>query len=291
MAIAGISLLASHRMTAERNGPTRAASAPRSSETGTGSEGRYRARIRGALTFLWIAVAWELVARYVVRDERMLAPFSDVVRALIKLFVSGEIWKHLSVSGYEFALGFLLASVAGIAVGLAMGTVRPVREYLDPWISGLYAAPLVALAPFYIMFFGVGLSAKVALVFSVVFFPVVVNTYAGIASVEPGMIEVAHSFNASRTQVLFKVLIPFSLAYIVTGLRLGVGRGLTGVVVGEFFFANAGLGFLVALAGQTFNTPLLFAGVLVFAVAGIALTGGLKRLEQRLAPWRTVAGE
>jgi NitT/TauT family transport system permease protein len=252
--------------------------------------GRYRARVRGTLTFFWLAIAWELVARYVVRDERMLAPFSHVVGALIKLFVSGEIWKHLSVSGYEFALGFILASLAGIAVGLLMGTVRLAREYLDPWISGLYAAPLVALAPFYIMFFGVGISAKVALVFSVVFFPVVVNTFTGICSVEPGMIEVARSFNASRAQVLFKVLIPFSLSYIVTGLRLGVGRGLTGVVVGEFFFANAGLGFLVALAGQTFNTPLLFAGVLIFAVAGIALIGGLKRLEQKLAPWRT-AGE
>ncbi len=249
--------------------------------------GRYRARIRGTLTFFWLAIAWELVARYVVRDERILAPLSDVVRALIKLFVSGEIWKHLSVSSYEFALGFVLASLAGIAVGLLMGTVRLVREYLDPWISGLYAAPLVALAPFYIMFFGVGISAKVALVFSVVFFPVVVNTFTGICSIDPGMIEVARSFNASRAQILFKVLIPFSLSYIVTGLRLGVGRGLTGVVVGEFFFANAGLGFLVALAGQTFNTPLLFAGVLIFSVAGIVLIGGLRRLEQKLAPWRT----
>ncbi|MGE5818867.1 MAG: ABC transporter permease [Deltaproteobacteria bacterium] len=273
-------------MTREPSLPAGVASAPNSSAVTSGSDGRHRARIRGALTFLWLALAWELVARYVVRDERMLAPFSQVISALVKLFVSGEIWKHLSVSGYEFALGFVLASLAGIAVGLLMGTVSLVREYLDPWISGLYAAPLVALAPFYIMFFGVGIAAKVALVFSVVFFPVVVNTYTGIYSVDPGMIEVARSFNASRAQILFKVLIPFSLTYIVTGLRLGVGRGLTGVVVGEFFFANAGLGFLVALAGQTFNTPLLFAGVLVFAVAGIALIGGLKRLEQKLAPWR-----
>ena len=275
----------------ERIEQTPAAAAPSIVAAWSGSDGRFRARIRGALTFLWLGVGWELVARYVVRDERMLAPLSEVIRALVTLFASGEIWKHLSVSGYEFALGFLLASVFGIVVGLLMGTVRPVREYLDPWISGLYAAPLVALAPFYIMFFGVGISAKVALVFSVVFFPVVLNTYAGIASIEPGMIEVAHSFNASRAQVLFKVLIPFSLSYIVTGLRLGVGRGLTGVVVGEFFFANAGLGFLVALAGQTFNTPLLFAGVLVFAVAGIVLTGGLKFLEQRLAPWRAAQVE
>jgi NitT/TauT family transport system permease protein len=136
------------------------------------------------------------------------------------------------------------------------------------------------------MFFGVGLESKVALVFSVSVFPIIVNTFAGVYSADAGLVEVARSFNATRLQVLFKVLIPFSLSYIVTGLRLGVGRGLTGVVVGEFFFANAGLGFLVALAGQTFNTSLLFAGVLVFAAAGVAITGGLKWLEGKLAPWR-----
>ncbi len=246
----------------------------------------YRGRVRGTLTFLWLMLFWEATARYGIQDERILAPFSKVVVALVKLIASGEIWKHLSVSGYEFAFGFFLASLAGITVGFLMGTVTIIRDYLDPWISALYSAPLVALAPLYIMFFGVGAASKVALVFTVVFFPVVVNTFAGVYSVDRDMIEVARSFNASRLQILFKVLVPFSLSYIVTGLRLGVGRGLTGVVVGEFFFANAGLGFVVALAGQTFNTPLLFAGVLVFACAGVAITAGLKLLEQKLAPWR-----
>lgn len=255
-----------------------------------GALGRHRARIRGTVTFVGVVLLWEIAAWYGVRDERILAPFSKVVIALVNLFLTGEIWKHLSVSGYEFALGFLLASLAGVTVGFLMGTVRIVREYFDPWISGLYSAPLVALAPFYIMFFGVGAASKIALVFTVVFFPVAINTLAGVYSVHPGMIEVARSFNASRFQILFKVLVPFSLSYIVTGLRLGVGRGLTGVVVGEFFFANAGLGFLVALAGQTFNTPLLFAGVLVFALAGVAITSGLKRLEKKLAPWRPLEG-
>lgn len=256
-----------------------------------GFYGRHRARIRGAVTFLYLIILWEIAARYVVRDERILAPFVKVVAALAKLFATGEIWKHLSVSGYEFAAGFALASLAGVAVGFLTGTVRAAREYLDPWIAALYSAPLVALAPLYIMFFGVGIAAKVALVFSVAVFPIAVNTFAGVYSVNPGLIEVAKSFNATRAQILFKVLVPYSLSYVVTGLRLGVGRGLTGVVVGEFFFADAGLGFLVALAGQTFNTPLLFAGILVFAVSGVAIIGGLKRLERKLAPWRDFENE
>jgi NitT/TauT family transport system permease protein len=245
-----------------------------------------RARIRGAITFLFLIILWEITARYAIRDERILAPFAHVIAALANLFRTGEIWKHLSVSGYEFAAGFALAALVGIPIGFLMGTVRSAREYLDPWIAGLYSAPLVALAPFFIMFFGVGYAAKIALVFSVSVFPIIVNTFAGVYSVSPGLVEVARSFNASRAQVLFKVLVPYSLSYVVTGLRLGVGRGLTGVVVGEFFFANAGLGFLVALAGQTFNTPLLFAGILVFAVTGVIITGGLKLLERKLAPWR-----
>jgi NitT/TauT family transport system permease protein len=268
-----------------------AVSAQLSTEGRSGVYVRQRARIRGAATFLWIVVLWEVAARYAIRDEKILAPFSKVVVALANLFRTGEIWKHFYVSAYEFGLGFLLAALVGVIVGFLMGTVKPVREYLDPWVAGLYSAPLVALAPLYIMFFGVGLEAKIALVFSVSVFPIIVNTFAGVYSINPGLVEVARSFNATRAQVLLKVLFPFSLSYIVTGLRLGVGRGLTGVVVGEFFFANAGLGFLVALAGQTFNTPLLFAGILVFAVAGIAITGALKRLEEKLAPWRALEQE
>jgi len=249
---------------------------------------RYRAPLRGGLGLVLVILLWEIVARYGIHDERILAPFSKTFRTLLDLVRTGEIWKHAFVSGSEFLLGFSLATVAGVVVGFLMGTARFIREYLSPWISGLYSAPLVALAPFYIMFFGIGTTAKVALVFTVVFFPVVINTFAGVSSIDSGFIEVARSFGASRRQIFSKVLFPSSLSYIVAGLRLGVGRGLTGVVVAEFFFANAGLGFLVALAGQTFNSALLFAGVLIFAGGGVALTAGLKHLEQKLAPWRHV---
>ncbi len=234
-------------------------------------------------------LVWEIAARAVIQDERILAAFSTTLAALVDLVRTGEIWKHTAVSGSEFLLGFSLAALAGVAVGFLMGMMKIIQAYLGPWVFGLYSAPLVALAPLYILFFGIGTSAKVALVFTVVFFPVALNTFAGVASIDAGLIEVARSFGASPRQVFSKVLFPFSLAYIVAGLRLGVGRGLTGVVVAEFFFANAGLGFLVALAGQTFNSALLFAGVLVFAGAGVAATEALKHLEHTLAPWRRSA--
>ncbi len=251
---------------------------------------RNRAAVRGAAGGLGVIVLWEIAARALIRDERILAPFSTTLAALLGLVRTGEIWKHTAVSGSEFLAGFALAALAGVAVGFLMGMARGIRAYLGPWVFGLYSAPLVALAPLYIMFFGIGQSAKVALVFTVVFFPVAINTFAGVASIDAGLIEVARSFGASPRQVFSKVLFPFSLAHIVAGLRLGVGRGLTGVVVAEFFFANAGLGYLVALAGQTFNSALLFAGVLLFAGAGVAATEALKYAERRLAPWRRVPG-
>ncbi len=267
---------------------TRSLDAPGSLTGWRGFASRHRAPVRGGLGVVLVILLWEIVARYGIHDERILAPFSRTLGALLGLVRTGEIWRHAATSGAEFLLGFALAAVAGVVVGFLMGTARVVRAYLTPWVSGLYSAPLVALAPLYIMFFGIGAAAKVALVFTVVFFPVAITTFAGVSSIDAGFIEVAHSFGASRRHIFVKVLFPHSLPYIVAGLRLGVGRGLTGVVVAEFFFASAGLGFLVALAGQTFNSALLFAGVLIFAGAGVALTEMLKHVELKLAPWRRV---
>jgi ABC-type nitrate/sulfonate/bicarbonate transport system permease component len=134
--------------------------------------------------------------------------------------------------------------------------------------------------------FGIGVESKAAIAFTLAVFPVLINTITGITSVDRGYLEVARSFNLRRRQIFTKVLIPASLPFIVSGLRLASGRALTGVVVGELFFASAGVGHLISLASQTFNTSRLLAGVLIFAGAGVVMTGLLRRLELRLAPWR-----
>jgi len=220
-------------------------------------------------------------------NRLVIVPLSTVLEALWVSLRTGELWKNLYVSLLEFVLGFGLAAVAGIFLGFLTGTSRAVREHLEPLISALYATPLVALIPFYILIFGIQLASKVALVFTIAVFPILINTQAGLLGVERNLLEVAESFRASRRQIFFKVQLPAAIPFIVSGLRLGVGRALTGVVVGELFFATAGLGFMISIAAQGFDTAKVLLGVLLFALAGVAAIGLLQAFEKRMAPWRT----
>lgn len=231
-------------------------------------------------------IAWELIGRFLLTDRILFAPFSQVMVVLWELTASGEIWSHLRASGTEFFLGFGLAAAFGITVGALMGRFAIVRDYADPWVSILYSSPLVALMPFYLLLFGVGLVSKIAIVFTVSVFPILLNTYVGITSTERNHLDVARAFCCGRWQTFVKVEFPSALPFIITGLRLGLGRGLTGVVVGEMFSARAGLGYLIASAGQSFDAAKVLAGVLLFTISGYAMMSFLTWLGQRLAPWR-----
>ncbi|HVR88317.1 MAG TPA: ABC transporter permease [Candidatus Limnocylindria bacterium] len=246
-----------------------------------------------ATPYLSLAVgltAWEIVGRYFVTNKLFFVPFTAVLAAALRWVADGTLWPHLAVSAGEFAIGFALAAVVAIGLGLLIGTSPAAHRLLDPWITALYSTPLVALAPYFIIIFGIYLAPKVALVFVVSLFPILINTFVGVRSTDAAYLEVARSFSTPRIQVLYKILVPGALPFIVSGLRLGVGRGLTAVVVGEIFVPNAGIGYLISVAAQTFNTADLFAGVLVFALAGVLLTAILERMESTLAPWRPIEG-
>ena len=238
------------------------------------------------LSLLIGLVIWEVVGRFIVTNRLFFAPFSLVMKNFIEMFADGTIYYHLYISGSEFVIGYGLAIIVGVLIGIFMGISKPLATYLDPWVSALYATPLVALTPLYILVFGIGVQSKAALVFTLAVFPVLINTYSGVLSVEKNYLDVASSFSASSRQKVFKVLIPGALPFMISGFRLAVGKALTAVVVGELFFSSAGVGHLISLSTQTFNSPRLFAGVLIFALSGVLLTALLYWLEQRLAPWR-----
>lgn len=229
---------------------------------------------------------WEIVARWIVNSKLFLAAPSQVVLAIFGLSATGELEKHIIISSQEFILGYVIACVLGVALGLAMATSKPAKQALQPWVSGLYATPTVALAPLFILWFGVGMLSKVVVVAVLVLFPVAINTEAGLLTTSRQLIETVRSFGANSRQVFMKVSLPSALPFIFAGFRLGIGRGLIGVVVGELFGARAGLGQLISEASETFNMPDLFAGVTLLAIAGIALTSGFTWLERRLLPWR-----
>ncbi len=250
-----------------------------------------RSRRRAILSIAGGIVLWEIVGRYIVTSPILFAPFSKVLAAGYALLLDGELMRALEVSSLEFALGFALATFIGVALGFLMATNRFAQDILDPWVSFLYSSPLVALIPFFILVFGVGIASKVAIVFTVAIFPILLNAFVGIRAIEPTLIEVGAAFNCTRAQVFGKILFPAALPYVIVGLRLGIGRALTGVVVSELFGSNAGLGYLIGNAGQRFDTPTVLFGVLMFSTLGVAMVEGLKWIERMLAPWRKTTQE
>jgi NitT/TauT family transport system permease protein len=241
--------------------------------------------VRAMISFVAVGIIWELAGRS-GQWPLVITPLSSIFASFAKMVSTGEIWKHVYTSSIEFIWGFALAAVVGIVLGIAIATSDLVRDFVDPWISALYSTPTVALAPLFIIIFGIDTPSKIAVVFLLAVFPVVINTATGIRTTDRVYLEVAHSFCASRGQVFTKVLIPSALPFIVAGLRLGIGRGLVGVVVGELFGARAGLGYLVLTSSQLFDTSGLWVGVFILAGTGILSVVLLQKVERRLAPWR-----
>jgi len=241
--------------------------------------------LAGVLSVLGGLALWELVSRYLVANALFLAAPSQIVVAVVRLAHSGQLWRDIVVSASEFALGYVIACVLGIALGLAMAWSKTAKQSLQPWVSGLYATPIIALAPLFILWFGIGIWSKVVVVISLVIFPVAINTEAGLHTTSERLIEMLRSFGATPRQIFMKVSLPSAVPFILAGLKLGIGRGLIGVVVAELFGSRAGLGNLISQSADAFNMPELFAGVVILAAAGIVLTAAFGWLEGRLVPW------
>ena len=231
-------------------------------------------------------VLWEASARLLVDNALFFAPLSAVFVRAAELWSTGELQVHIQVSFIEFFWGFLLSALFGIGFGIVMAESRLVRGLLDPWVSMLYATPVIALGPLFILWLGIGVASKIAIVFLTAVFPILINTIAGLTTTDRTLIEVARSLGATPAQIYRKVRLPSAVPFIIAGLRNSVARALVGVVVAELFGARAGLGFLIVNAAQAFDTAGLFVGVLLFAVAGVLSVEALKWLEIWLAPWR-----
>jgi NitT/TauT family transport system permease protein len=244
---------------------------------------RIRLLISGAVGI----TLWWVVARLIVNNSLFLPTPAQVLKEAIQITASGELLHHIWVSTLEFVLGAVAGVVLGVLAGLPMAVNRVAFDYLDPWLSGLYTTPLVALTPLFIIWFGIGLTSKVVIIFLLVMFPVTMNTIAGIRSVDDQLVNVALSFGGTKQDILRKVMIPWAVPFILSGARIGAGRGVVGIFVAELFAgAGAGVGWLITAAGQVFNTALLFVGVIVLACFGLVVTSLLRILERRIAPWR-----
>ncbi len=242
-------------------------------------------RQTGVLSIAGGLALWELTGRLFVTNSLFLATPSQIAVEIYRLAASGELWVHLGVSGAEFAIGLALSIVIGIGLGFLVATSKPAQAVIGPWVSALYATPTVAVAPLIILWFGIGLWSKVFVVTVNAVFPMIINTETGLRATDAKLVEAIRCFGAGRLQVLWNVMLPSALPYILAGVRLAVGRAIVSVVVGELFGSRAGLGFMVSQASEVFNMPRLFAAVVILALVGMVLTGVARALERILQPW------
>lgn len=222
---------------------------------------------------------------------RLIDPFfisspSMVFGKLYTWLLNGELFNHLSITLYATAIGFAIGSAIGFGLGLLFGKFAFLAEVLDPYITALYSVPKLALAPLFIIWFGIGIESKIAVSASIVFFVVFLNTFSGVREVNPIYIHATQIMGASQWAVMRTVIIPSATAWVITGLKVSVPYALVGTVIGEFMSANRGIGFIIAQATGLFDTNSVFAGIIVLAIVGALINGLLKVTERRLLRWR-----
>jgi ABC-type nitrate/sulfonate/bicarbonate transport system permease component len=247
---------------------------------------RYEALFIGGLSVFVFVAVWQFAAFRRVVPELFLPGPVDIANAFGAYIAKGSIWPDMWISGQELMYGFVLSIIIGLPLGILMGWYRRLNMALDPFVTFFYSIPRVALTPLLIIWFGIGINSKIAVVFLGAIFAIIINTAAGVKNLDPALIKAARSFGARDAQLFRTVVLPGSVPFILTGLRLGLGHALTGVVVGELVAAQAGVGLMMATAGATFQTSKVFVGLVIVATTGVVLTYILSRIEQRFQSWK-----
>ncbi|MDK9586028.1 taurine ABC transporter permease TauC [Lelliottia wanjuensis] len=241
-------------------------------------------------TLLVLLAIWWAVAAQQWVSPLFLPPPAQVLTKLISIagpqgFMDATLWQHLAASLGRILVALLAAVSIGIPVGIAMGLSPTVRGILDPLIELYRPVPPLAYLPLMVIWFGIGETSKILLIYLAIFAPVAMSALAGVKSAQQVRIRAAQSLGASRAQVLWFVILPGALPEILTGLRIGLGVGWSTLVAAELIAATRGLGFMVQSAGEFLATDVVLAGIAVIAVIAFSLELGLRALQRRLTPW------
>ena len=223
-------------------------------------------------------------------DPALFTTPDAIALAAVEMIGSGELWHYLWPSLVVLAIGLSIAAVVGIAVGLLLARFWVLDVALGVYITFLYSIPSVALVPLIVLWAGFETTAKVIILFLFAFFPMVINTYQGVKNVDPRLIEVGRAFRCSERQLWTNIVLPGALPFIVTGLRLAVGRGLIGMVLADLYTAISGIGYLIVRTASTYQVDKMFVPIVTLGILGVTLTALLRLLEIKVAPW-TAAGQ
>ncbi|MGZ3310850.1 MAG: ABC transporter permease [Xanthobacteraceae bacterium] len=236
-----------------------------------------------ALT-LWEVAAWNV-------DPVLFTSPTKVAVAAYEMVLSGELWTYLWPSLVVLGIGFALAVVFGIAIGLLLARFWVLDVALTVSITFLYSIPSVALVPLIVLWAGFDTTAKVIILFLFAFFPMVINTYQGVKSVDPKLLEVGRAFRCSERQLWWNIVLPAALPFIVTGLRLALGRALIGMVLADLYTAISGIGYLIVRTASTYQVDKMFVPIVTLGLLGVTFTALLRLAEKYVAPWTAASSD
>lgn len=247
--------------------------------------GQNRMMIHGIFSLAMGLMLWEVVDRW-FNDKYFFAGPNEVIKEFIQLVWEGEIWIHLRYSALEGLYGFALAATAGVLFGTMLAFSRTLDEMFSPILIGLYATPRPVVAPLFIVWLGLGVASKVAVIFIASFFPVAINTTAGIKNVESEFRMLGRAFNIPAWAMFAKIIVPGSLPFMIAGLRLGYSRAIVTIMVAELFGSEAGLGYMIVHATQVFDIPKMMVGISMLTLWGVLGNEVLKLIERRATPYK-----
>ncbi len=247
---------------------------------------KHQAFFVGSGAVIVVLAFWELMWQSGKISPLFFSGPSAVAQRFVHELVNGNLLGDMAYSGRNFVVGFGLACLVAIPLGILLGWYRHFRMVVDPFLNAFYATPRIAFIPLIIIWFGIGMWSKVFIIFLAVLFPVLINTIAGVKNLDPDLLKSARAYCARDRQIFMTIALPSSVPFILAGVRQGVAHGLIGVIVGELFAGSEGIGFMIAYAGQTFATDLLLCGVLITATAGIVITAIADRIQRHFSKWR-----
>ena len=237
-----------------------------------------------ALSTVTVLLLWEIFGRQV--NPLFLSYPSAIARAFGQVIATGEFQRQALISLEVFAIGLSAALILGIALGLLMGRYRLAEYLLDPYVYAFDATPRVALIPVLLLWFGLGISSRIAIVFLSGLFPVLMNTFSGVRTVSTSLVEVGRAYGARERELFSKIILPAALPFIMAGIRLAIGRALIGIITAEMSTAVTGLGALLIRYSSALATDKFFVPVIFLSLLGVILSSAVEKLQKRLAPWK-----
>ncbi|MFS0576890.1 ABC transporter permease [Sporosarcina sp. 179-K 3D1 HS] len=246
-------------------------------------------RLKRMLTIaspIFLLLLWEFLSRTGLIDIRFFPPPSAILSTFLQMLTSGEMVGHIGVSLYRIFAGFLAGVIPGVIIGLLMGLYSPIRHFVSPIVMALMPIPTLALLPIIIILFGIGDLSKVVTIAGSVFFPVVINTAAGVINIDKIYLDVAQNYGAGRWSFFWKIALPGAMPVMLEGIQMGQAIALLTIVAAEMMGATSGIGYLIWVSYKAFLLQEMYVGLILISFFGYLFSLILRGIQKKILPWR-----